>query len=74
MSMEDRIYEIIEEAYGSVHEPAPIEKITGLKKDSNEGMDMALDLFRDNPSARNWNLLITAMMTYQYWTNKRVEQ
>ena len=38
-----------------------------------EAMAQAHINFTDNPSAVNWNLCITAMITYQYWKQKKVE-
>ena len=29
--------------------------------------------FVDNPSFVNWNIMITAMSTYQYWKQKEVK-
>ena len=70
--MEEKINEIITKAYGTVYEAAPKEEVENGKTASSEGIDMAVRHFKENPSATNYNLLKTAMMTYQYWTQKRV--
>lgn len=70
--MEEKIYEIITKAYGTVYEAAPKEEVESGKTNSREGIDMAVRHFKENPSATNYNLLKTAMLTYQYWVQKRV--
>ena len=70
--MDEEIYKIITDAYGEVFEPAPRATIQGRLVASNEGLDMALSSFKSNPSAENYNLLKVAMLTYQYWVQKRV--
>ena len=70
--MEEKIYEIITKAYGTVYEAAPKEEVETGKTNSSEGIDLAVRHFKENPSATNYNLLKTAMLTYQYWTQKRV--
>ena len=72
--MEEEIYKIITDAYGKVFEPAPRETIQGRLVASNEGLDMAMASFKSNPSADNYNLLKVAMLTYQYWVQKKVIQ
>ena len=70
--MDEEIYKIITDAYGEVFEPAPRATIQWILVDSNEGLDMAISSFKGNPSAENFNLLKVAMLTYQYWVQKRV--
>ncbi len=70
--MEEKIYEIITEAFGAVYEPAPKKEVEQAKINSNETLIMATDYFIKNPSANNYNLLKTAMLTYQYWSQKKV--
>ena len=70
--MDEEIYKIITDAYGEVFEPAPRVKIQGRLVASNEGLDMALSSFKKNPSAENFNVLKVAMLTYQYWVQKKV--
>jgi len=72
--MDEEIYKIITDGYGTVFEPASREKIEVHKKHASEGMDIALRLFKGNPSAEHFNLLKVAMLTYQYWVQKRVIQ
>ena len=72
--MDEEIYKIITDAYGTVFEPAPKRQIEVHKKNASEGMDLALASFKENPSATNFNLLKVGMLTYQYWVQKRVMQ
>ena len=71
--MEKEIYKIITDAYGTVFQPALRETIETRKTAASEGLDMALNSFKRNPSANNnYNLLKVAMLTYQYWVQKKV--
>tara|TARA_R100001509_G_scaffold3303_1_gene2438 strand:+ start:365 stop:592 length:228 start_codon:yes stop_codon:yes gene_type:complete len=70
--MDEEIYKIITDTYGTVFEPALRKQIEVRKKHASEGMDMALASFKKNPSAENFNVLKVAMLTYQYWVQKRV--
>ena len=70
--MDEEIYKIITDTYGTVFEPAPKRQIEVHKKHASEGMDIALSYFKKNPSAENFNVLKVGMLTYQYWVQKRV--
>ena len=70
--MEEKIYEILTKAYGTVYEAVSKEEVENGKTNSSEGIDMAVGYFKNNPSSTNYNLLKTAMLTYQYWMQKRV--
>ena len=70
--MEEKIYKIITEAYGTVYEAAPKEVVEKGKESAKEGIEIAVVYFTENPSATNYNLLKTAMLTYQYWVQKKV--
>jgi len=74
INVEEEIYKIITDAYGTVFQPALRETIETRKTASSEGLDMALNSFKSNPSADNYNLLKVAMLTYQYWVQKKVIQ
>jgi len=70
--MDEEIYKIITDAYGTVFQPMARDVIEVRKTAANEGLDMALTSFKRNPSAEHFNLLKVAMLTYQYWVQKRV--
>ena len=70
--MEKEIYKIITDAYGTVFQPMARDVIEVRKNDASEGFDIAVLYFKKNPSADNYNLLKVAMLTYQYWVNKKV--
>jgi len=70
--MEKEIYKIITDAYGTVFQPMARDVIEVRKTAASEGLDMATNSFKRNPSADNYNLLKVAMLTYQYWVQKRV--
>jgi len=70
--MENEIYKIITDTYGTVFQPALRKQVEERKLATSEGLDMALASFKENPSAENYNLLKVAMLTYQYWVQKKV--
>jgi len=70
--MDEEIYKIITDSYGTVFQPMARDVIEVRKTAASEGLDMALNSFKRNPSAENYNLLKVAMLTYQYWVQKRV--
>ena len=72
--MDEEIYKIITDAYGTVYQPMARDVIEVRKTAAIEGLDMAMASFKRNPSAEKFNLLKVAMLTYQYWVQKRVMQ
>ena len=70
--MDEEIYKIITDTHGTVFEPVHITVKQGRLVASKEGLDKALSIFISNPSAEHFNLLKVAMLTYQYWVQKRV--
>jgi hypothetical protein len=70
--MEEEIYKIITDVNGTVFQPALRKQVEERKLATSEGLDIALVSFKRNPSAENYNLLKVAMLTYQYWVQKRV--
>lgn len=71
-NVERIIDNLLEQEYGSVHEPVDMrfkhEKQTG----SIESFTTATTAFLKNPSPVNYNMVITTMLAYQYWTQKAV--
>ena len=72
--MDEEIYKIITETYGTVFQPMARDVIEVRKTAASEGLDMAMASFKRNPSAENFNLLKVGMLTYQYWVQKKVMQ
>jgi len=72
-STEEFVWDMLEQEHGKlrvkVSHELRHEKLCAVI----EGMAQAHINFTDNPSAVNWNLCITAMITYQYWKQKKVE-
>ena len=71
--MDEELYKIITDVYGDVFEQPVSKRVRqGRLVASNEGLDMALSSFKSNPSSKNYNILTFAMLTYQYWVQKKV--
>lgn len=70
---EDLIFSALKKQYGMTWE-ALDESVVQEKIDSCKNLyELAVDEFRLNQSAYNYNLLITAMVSLQYWNQKRVK-
>jgi len=69
---ENDLLEIIEHAFGDWFEPADAEVKNSRIKTSLVGLDRAVGAFKKNCNSINYNALCLAMMTYQYWTQKKV--
>ena len=71
--MEETIFTILKNQYGQTWQ-AMDESVVQTKIDlSNKLYESSVKSFRNNPSASNYNILVTAMMALQYWTQKRVK-
>jgi hypothetical protein len=70
--MEEMICRMLKETYGSVN--AGVDKNERDLELSNAlgVIDGAFEMFKDNPSARHYNLLLVTMLTFQYWKQKAV--
>lgn len=70
--VEQIIDNFLEQEYGNVHEPVDVhfkhEKQTG----AIVTFTTATTAFLKNPSPVNYNMVITTMLAYQYWTQKAV--
>ena len=69
--MEILVNDAIKNEYGEVW-VAMDEKEIALKIEQSQALyDIIVVEFRNIQSARNYNLLITAMLSLQYWTQKK---
>jgi hypothetical protein len=70
--LETMVLKTIKNEYGNQWEKVD-ESIVSEKIESAKLLyQMATDEFYDNQSAKNYNLCITAMISLQYWNQKRV--
>jgi hypothetical protein len=69
---EDKIINALRKEFGAIYEenaePIVMEKV----RFSRELYEKAVDGFRINQSAQNYNMLILGMLTLQYWNQKKV--
>ena len=72
-TIEYTIYDILKQNYGSVNVPIDANEKQRFLKVALEGFEQQVISFRENPSATNWNMMLTTMANYQYWEQKRVE-
>jgi hypothetical protein len=70
MNEELIVRKLQEEKYGSIHNPTDrntvMLKIMGFR----ESLDRDLEVFKKNPSAKNFSELKMSMYWYQYWMQK----
>tara|TARA_R110001592_G_scaffold347956_1_gene641772 strand:+ start:593 stop:856 length:264 start_codon:yes stop_codon:yes gene_type:complete len=70
--VEERVMDILKEAYGQTWEAMDEEKVQYKIDACKRLYDSTVKSFRSNQSARNYNLLTTAMISLQYWNQKKV--
>lgn len=70
-SVEDIVLGALKQEFGSIHQ-AMDEKMVQEKIDNSKKLyELAVNEYRINQSAHNYNILITAMLSLQYWNQKR---
>tara|TARA_R110001592_G_scaffold43687_7_gene141332 strand:- start:7236 stop:7484 length:249 start_codon:yes stop_codon:yes gene_type:complete len=69
--MEELVNTSLKAEYGEVWVAMNEEEISTKLEQSKKLYDIVVVDYRDNQSARNYNLMITAMLSLQYWTQKR---
>ena len=70
--VEGMINYFLEQEFGSVHEPVDMSFKHEKQMGSLETFTTATTAFTKNPSPVNYNMVITTMLAYQYWTNKKI--
>ena len=72
-NVEETVYNALTKEYGSIWDE--VEESVGIEKLalSKQLYDTTSKVFLSNPSAYNYNFLLTAMLTYQYWQAKRTK-
>ena len=71
--IEELVFKILKKEYGMTWE-AVDEEIAQSKIDSCKKLyELAVNKYRVNQSASNYNNLITAMIALQYWNQKRTK-
>ena len=69
--VENQILEKLKKEFGSIHESMDEEIVTEKVEIAKALYDQAIEDFRINQSAKNYNVLILAMVSLQYWNQKR---
>ena len=72
MEIEQTIYKILNDNYGTIHDPVEAHVKQQRLQIALEGFEQMVISFKENPSATNWNMMLTTMANYQYWEQKRV--
>tara|TARA_R100000734_G_C3317104_1_gene109951 strand:+ start:1544 stop:1777 length:234 start_codon:yes stop_codon:yes gene_type:complete len=73
VALEKFVWNMLEQEYGGMRETVSYELKHEQLITVIEALATSHKQFVDNPSSINWNIMITAMATYQYWKQKRVE-
>jgi len=71
--MEMKLLDNIKKEYGQVWEKKPEELVLLKISQSKVLFDYAVEEFKENQSAKNYNLVVTTMISLQYWNQKRVD-
>jgi len=64
----EEIWKLIEQGFGGVFESTEKEERDYYLAKSIEGLDMGLSSFKKNCSTINFNAMVLAMLSLQYWT------
>ncbi len=68
--IEQTITDLLEQEYGTVHVPVDREYRHEKRIGSTNALGTASANYLDNPNHVNYNMMLTAMLAYQYWTQK----
>tara|TARA_R100001463_G_scaffold82800_2_gene137466 strand:- start:754 stop:999 length:246 start_codon:yes stop_codon:yes gene_type:complete len=72
-TIEYTIYDILKQNFGSVNVPIDVKVKEQRLQVALESYEQQVISFRENPSATNWNMMLTVMANYQYWVQKKEE-
>ena len=68
----EEIWKILEDGFGNAFEPTDKETKAEYLKRATEALDMGLNFFKENCIPINFNGMLLALLSYQYWTQKKV--
>ena len=68
----EEIWKILEDGFGNAFEPTDKETKAEYLKRATEALDIGLKQFKKNCSPINFNGMLLALLSYQYWTQKKV--
>tara|TARA_Y100000052_G_C2891745_1_gene51430 strand:+ start:173 stop:403 length:231 start_codon:yes stop_codon:yes gene_type:complete len=69
---EEEIWKILEDGFGNVFNATDKETRTKYLNRTTEALDIGLKHFKENCSPANYNGMLLALLSYQYWTQKKV--
>jgi hypothetical protein len=70
----EEIWKILEQGFGDVHESTDKEERDYYLAKSKKGLDIGIGYFKANCSASAFNSMVLALLSYQYWTQKKVKE
>lgn len=71
--IEQKTYSILKEQYGETWEELNESVVQDKLDKCHELYDTYVTLFKKNQSASNYNMLTIAMISLQYWNQKRIK-
>tara|TARA_R100001015_G_C4615958_1_gene172012 strand:- start:630 stop:851 length:222 start_codon:yes stop_codon:yes gene_type:complete len=71
---EEEIWKILEDGFGNVFESTDKETKDEYLKRATEALDMGLNSFKKNCNPINFNGMLLALLSYQYWIQKKVKE
>jgi len=69
---EEEIWKMIEDAFGNVFDRTDKETKAEHLKRATRALDIGLSHFKKNCSPINFNAMLLALLSYQYWVQKEV--
>jgi len=70
--MENKILHALTKEFGKIHEELDEELVMEKVRLARNLYEVAVEDYRINQSAKNYNTLILGMITLQYWNQKKV--
>ena len=71
--VEELVLKMLKSLYGSIHESVNEELVLSKIEACKKLYELAVDEYRINQSAHNYNILISAMVGLQYWNQKKTK-
>ena len=69
---ENKVLDKLKKEFGSMHDAMEEEIVTEKVRVARNLYELSVEEFRVNQSAHNYNMLILAMVSLQYWNQKKV--
>ena len=71
--MEQKVIDVLKQQYGKTFEAMEETEVQSKIDASKKLYESSVKAFRNNQSAHNYNVLVTSMISLQYWNQKKIK-